>query len=60
MFDHKGRFYDLKNAGASFRDLKPVQAPHIPLWFGGSSDPGIEMAAEHVDVFLTWGEPRTC
>lgn len=57
VFDHRGRFYDLKNAGASFRELKPVQEPHIPLWFGGSSAPGIEMAAQHVDVFLTWGEP---
>lgn len=60
VFDHKGRFYDLRNAGASFRELKPVQDGHIPLWFGGSSDPGIEMAAEHVDVFLTWGSRRTC
>ncbi|MGY3060578.1 alkanesulfonate monooxygenase [Streptomyces sp. TE3672] len=57
VFDHKGRFYDLRNAGASFRELRPVQESHIPLWFGGSSAPGIEMAAEHVDVFLTWGEP---
>ncbi|MFE5211957.1 LLM class flavin-dependent oxidoreductase [Streptomyces sp. NPDC056600] len=57
VFDHKGRFYDLKGAGSSFRDLRPVQAPHIPLWFGGSSEPGIEMAAQHVDVYLTWGEP---
>lgn len=44
-------------AWASFRELKPVQESHLPLWFGGSSDPGIEMAAEHVDVYLTWGEP---
>ncbi|MFE2046254.1 LLM class flavin-dependent oxidoreductase [Streptomyces sp. NPDC059477] len=57
VFDHKGRFYDLKGAGASFRDLKPVQTPHVPLWFGGSSPAGIEMAAQHVDVYLTWGEP---
>ncbi|MDQ0406817.1 alkanesulfonate monooxygenase SsuD/methylene tetrahydromethanopterin reductase-like flavin-dependent oxidoreductase (luciferase family) [Streptomyces sp. DSM 40167] len=34
-----------------------MQAPHVPLWFGGSSAPGIEMAAEHVDVYPTWGEP---
>ncbi|WP_405475298.1 LLM class flavin-dependent oxidoreductase [Streptomyces sp. NBC_00009] len=57
VFDHKGRFYELRDAGASFRDLKPVQAPHVPLWFGGSSEPGIEMAAQHVDAYLTWGEP---
>ncbi|MET8825547.1 LLM class flavin-dependent oxidoreductase [Streptomyces sp. NPDC004610] len=57
VFDHKGRFYDLQDAGASFGDLKPVQTPHVPLWFGGSSAAGIEMAAQHVDVYLTWGEP---
>ncbi|WP_318216690.1 LLM class flavin-dependent oxidoreductase [Streptomyces sp. SCL15-6] len=57
VFDHKGRFYDLKNAGGSFGDLGPARRPHVPLWFGGSSAPGIEMAAEHVDVYLTWGEP---
>ena len=35
----------------------PVQQPHPPLYFGGSSDAGIEIAAEQVDVYLTWGEP---
>jgi len=35
----------------------PVQRPHPPLYFGGSSDAGKEIAAEQVDVYLTWGEP---
>lgn len=35
----------------------PVQAPHPPLYFGGSSDEGIEVAARTVDKYLTWGEP---
>ena len=35
----------------------PVQKPYPPLYFGGSSDAGIEVAAEQVDVYLTWGEP---
>jgi alkanesulfonate monooxygenase len=35
----------------------PVQQPHPPLYFGGSSGAGQEVAAEHVDVYLTWGEP---
>ncbi|HYZ35006.1 MAG TPA: FMNH2-dependent alkanesulfonate monooxygenase [Crenalkalicoccus sp.] len=35
----------------------PVQKPHPPLWFGGSSAAGIAVAAEHCDVYLTWGEP---
>jgi len=35
----------------------PVQTPYPPLYFGGSSPEGIEVAAEHVDYYLTWGEP---
>lgn len=34
-----------------------VQAPHAPIWFGGSSEIAREIAAEHVDVYLAWGEP---
>jgi alkanesulfonate monooxygenase len=35
----------------------PLQKPHPPLYFGGSSDAGIAVAAEAVDTYLTWGEP---
>lgn len=35
----------------------PVQAPRPPLYFGGSSDAGIDVAADTVDKYLTWGEP---
>jgi alkanesulfonate monooxygenase len=35
----------------------PVQKPHPPLYFGGSSDVGNRIAAEQIDVYLTWGEP---
>ncbi|MBC7806767.1 MAG: FMNH2-dependent alkanesulfonate monooxygenase [Akkermansiaceae bacterium] len=31
--------------------------PYPPIWFGGSSDAGIAVAAKHADVYLTWGEP---
>lgn len=31
--------------------------PYPPIWFGGSSDAGITVAAKHADVYLTWGEP---
>ena len=34
-----------------------VQKPHAPVWFGGSSEIAREIAAEHVDVYLAWGEP---
>ena len=35
----------------------PLQSPHPPLYFGGSSEAGQRIAAEHADVYLTWGEP---
>jgi alkanesulfonate monooxygenase len=35
----------------------PLQTPHPPLYFGGSSEAGQDVAAKHVDVYLTWGEP---
>lgn len=34
-----------------------LQRPYPPLYFGGSSPAGIEVAARHVDYYLTWGEP---
>ena len=37
--------------------FQPLQIPHPPLYFGGSSAAGQKVAAEHVDVYLTWGEP---
>src|SRR5260370_16950704 len=35
----------------------PLQSPRPPLYFGGSSDAGIEVAVDTVDKYLTWGEP---
>jgi alkanesulfonate monooxygenase len=35
----------------------PVQQPTPPVYFGGSSETGQNVAAEHSDVYLTWGEP---
>ncbi len=35
----------------------PVQTPYPPLYFGGSSPRAVDLAAEQVDVYLTWGEP---
>jgi alkanesulfonate monooxygenase len=44
----------LRVEGATIHRL-PDPAPE--LYFGGSSPAGIEVAASHVDVYLTWGEP---
>ena len=35
----------------------PVQRPYPPLYFGGTSEAGMQVAAEHCDMYLTWGEP---
>jgi alkanesulfonate monooxygenase len=35
----------------------PVQKPYPPLYFGGSSDEAHDLAAEQIDVYLSWGEP---
>lgn len=51
---HEGKYLSIKKG----RLLFPfVQTPHTPIWFGGSSDIAREIAAQHVDVYLAWGEP---
>jgi alkanesulfonate monooxygenase len=37
--------------------LPRLPAPVPPLYFGGSSAAAGPVAAEHADVYLTWGEP---
>src|SRR6185295_4320913 len=53
-FDHKGEFYHVANA---FSEIKPVQKPHIPLYFGGASEAAHAIGAKHCDVYMLWGEP---
>ena len=50
----EGKHIHVEDARIAF---PPVQAPYPPLWFGGSSPAGIDVAAEQCDVYLTWGEP---
>ena len=38
-------------------NMPGVQKPHPEIWFGGSSTAGHQVAAEYVDVYLSWGEP---
>ncbi|WP_027164472.1 FMNH2-dependent alkanesulfonate monooxygenase [Mesorhizobium sp. WSM3224] len=52
--DFDGKYLSAHGTDISF---PPVQRPHPPLWFGGSSDAGIAVAAKHVDAYLSWGEP---
>lgn len=46
----------LKVSGAKLL-FPPVQDPYPPLYFGGSSAIAKDIAARHVDHYLTWGEP---
>ena len=50
-----GRHLTARNA--KLGQFDSVQTPYPPLWFGGSSPAGIEVAARHVDTYLTWAEP---
>lgn len=52
--DFEGKYVRVRGARVLY---PPVQRPHPPLYFGGSSPAAHELAAEHVDVYLTWGEP---
>jgi alkanesulfonate monooxygenase len=49
--DYAGKYY--KHEGI-FAFVKPLHG--IPIYFGGSSDAAIEVAAKHADVFALWGE----
>jgi alkanesulfonate monooxygenase len=53
-FDHEGKYY---KSLRSFSDVKPIQKPHIPIYFGGASDAAIAIAGKHADVYALWGEP---
>jgi len=52
--DLEGKHIRVKGAKVLY---PPVQRPYPPLYFGGSSPAAHDLAAEHVDVYLTWGEP---
>lgn len=53
--DFHGRHLSAK--GGSPPVFSSIQKPYPPVYFGGSSAAGVEVAAEHADVYLTWGEP---
>ncbi len=52
-FNHEGQHY---RSEQSFSAIKPVQKPHIPVYFGGSSAVAQRIAGEHADVYALWGE----
>ena len=51
-FDHVGRYYRVEGG-----HVPDPARPRPPLYFGGSSEAAIRVAARWADVYLTWGEP---
>jgi alkanesulfonate monooxygenase len=54
VVDFDGKHLKARGAKVLF---PPIQRPHPPIYFGGSSVAGHELAAEQADLYLTWGEP---
>ncbi|HEY2132396.1 MAG TPA: LLM class flavin-dependent oxidoreductase [Acetobacteraceae bacterium] len=53
--DHAGKYY--RFIGGS-TEVKTVQKPRIPIYFGGASDAAIDVAGRHADVYALWGETQ--
>lgn len=52
--DYKGEHFEIEDGRLLF---PTVQQPYPPLYFGGSSAIGQQVAARTIDKYLTWGEP---
>jgi len=53
-FDYEGTHLRSKGGRVLY---PPVQTPHPPLYFGGSSAAGHALVGPHIDTYLSWGEP---
>lgn len=53
-FDHEGTHYRFADFVS---DIFPVQDPHPPISFGGSSDAAYAVGAAEADIYCLWGEP---
>jgi alkanesulfonate monooxygenase len=54
--DHEGKFYRFSGAAT---EVRTIQQPRIPIYFGGASDAAIEVAGRHADVYALWGEMKS-
>lgn len=52
--DFKGRHFQTEGAKLALPVGQGIEPP--PLWFGGSSNKAIDVAAKHVETYLSWGE----
>ncbi|MCG7360070.1 LLM class flavin-dependent oxidoreductase [Roseomonas sp. ACRSG] len=53
--DHQGEYYRIKGASP---EVKTVQRPRPPIYFGGASDAALRVAGKHADVYALWGETQ--
>src|SRR6202051_637391 len=53
-FDFAGNFYRVEGAHS---DVRPLQQPHPPLFFGGASPGALAMGARLCDVYAIYPEP---
>ncbi|HWL81160.1 MAG TPA: LLM class flavin-dependent oxidoreductase [Roseomonas sp.] len=51
--DHEGTYYRIKGASP---DVRTVQQPRIPIYFGGASEAALRVSGKHADVYALWGE----
>jgi alkanesulfonate monooxygenase len=51
---YEGRYFSVVGAKLALPVGSSIAPP--PLWFGGSSEKAIEVAAKHTDMYLSWGE----
>ena len=52
--DFTGNYFQTQGAKLALPVGQGIEPP--PLWFGGSSDKAIDVAAKHVETYLSWGE----
>lgn len=53
--DHEGEYYRIKGAST---EVRTVQQPRPPIYFGGASDAALRVAGKHADVYALWGETQ--
>jgi alkanesulfonate monooxygenase len=53
--DHQGKYYRIKGASP---EVRTVQRPHVPVYFGGASEAALRVAGKHADVYALWGETQ--
>jgi alkanesulfonate monooxygenase len=52
-FDHDGPYYRVRD---SFSTVRPLQQPHVPIFFGGASDAAVRVAGRHAETYAFFGE----